>query len=99
KIGATMVAVDAQDLDAHGQHSALVVSEIRAVLDAAEVECDLAVTPAQSSVSFCDHLLAGADIACVTPALMNTVMLHALTDRGVDRFLSAVSKRHKPRAL
>ena len=99
KIGATMVLVEAQDLEAHGQHSADVVAQIRGVLDTAEVECDLAVRPAPTSVSFSDHLLAGADIACLTPAVMNSLMLHALTDRGVDRFLSALSKRHKPRAL
>jgi transaldolase len=99
KVGATMVAIEAHDLDAHGQHSADVVAEIRAVLDQGEIECDLAVAPAQSAVSFSDHLLAGADIAYLSPTLIDSLMLHALTDRGVDRFLSALSRRHKPRPV
>lgn len=99
KLGAMMVAVSAEDIDAHGRHGAGVVEEIRAVLDRSQQECDLAVTSAPSSVAFTDYLLAGADTVFVTPALLNSLMVHSLTDRGVDRYLSALSKRHKPRTL
>lgn len=99
KVGATMVSVDVQDIDAHARHSAEVVAQIRAVLDQSGLECDLAVGTAQNSVNFTDYLLAGADTAVVTPELLNSLMLHSLTDRAVDRYLSALSKRHKPRSL
>ncbi len=99
KVGATMVAVDVQDIEAHARHSAEVVEQIHAVLERAGLECDLAVGPAQSSVGFTDYLLAGANTAFVTPQLLNSLLVHSLTDRGVDRFLSALSKRHKPRTL
>lgn len=99
KIGAMMVSVDVQDIDAHAQHSVQVIEQIRAVLDRAGLECDLAVDTAQNSVNFTDYLLAGAHTIVVTQELANSLMLHSLTDRGVDRFLSALSKRHKPRTL
>ncbi len=99
KVGATMVSVDVQDIDAHAWHSADVIEQIRAVLDRAGLECDLAVGPAQNSVNFTDYLLAGVDTAFVTPDLLNRLLVHSLTDRAVDRFLSALSKRHKPRTL
>lgn len=99
KLGATMVAVSAVDLDSHGRHGSAAVEEIRAVIDRAALECDLAVTSAPTSVAFTDYLLAGADTAFVTPTLLDSLMVHSLTDRGVDRYLSALSKRHKPRTL
>ncbi len=99
KIGATMIAVDAPDIDAHGRPSAEVVRQIRDVLDRSELECDLAVSPPRSSNAFSEYLVAGADIAYATPDLLAAIMIHPLTDRGVDRFLSALSKRHRPRTL
>lgn len=99
KLGATMVAVSATDLDAHGRHGAAAVEEIRSVVDRAALECDLAVTSVPTSVAFTDYLLAGADTAFATPQVLASLMVHSLTDRGVDRYLSALSKRHKPRTL
>lgn len=99
KIGAMMISVDTQDLDAHARHSADVVAQIREVLDASDLECDLAVAHAQSAVNFTDCILAGADTIVVTPHLLDSFMVHSLTDRGVDRYLSALSKRPKPRTL
>jgi len=99
KLGAMMVAVAAVDLDAHGRHGAAAVEEIRGVIDRAALECDLAVTSVPTSVAFTDYLLAGADTTFVTPQVLGSLMVHSLTDRGVDRYLSALSKRHKPRTL
>lgn len=97
KVGATKVVVPMSDLDAHGQRSAQVVGEVRDVLDQADLECDLMVSLPRSSNHFTDALLAGADTICLTPAMMSELMLNALTDRGVDRFLGDVSRRYKPR--
>jgi transaldolase len=99
KLGASMVAVDVRDIDAQGRPSAEVVEQIRAVIDKCGLECDVAVTPAQNSTCFTNYLLAGADVTYVTPELFASLMVHSLTDRGVDRYLSALSKRHKPRSL
>ena len=99
KLGASMVAIDVRDIDAQGRPSAEMVAQIRAVIDKCGLECDVAVTPAQNSTCFTNYLLAGADTAFVTPELFASLMVHSLTDRGVDRYLSALSKRHKPRSL
>ena len=98
KIGASMVAIDVREIDAQGRPSVDVVGQVRAVIDRSGLECDVAVTPAQNSMSFTNYLLAGADTAFVTPELFASLMVHSLTDRGVDRYLSELSKRHKPRA-
>lgn len=99
KLGASMVAVDVRELDAQGRPSAEMVAQIHAVIDMCGLECDVAVMPAQNSMSFTNYLLAGADTAFVTTELFSSLMAHSLTDRGVDRYLSALSKRHKPRSL
>jgi transaldolase len=99
KIGVTMVSVSLEDLDAHGQRSAYVVSEIRDVIDQSDLECDLMVASPRSSTHFTEALLAGADSMCLTPKMMSDLMLNSLTDRSVDRFLRDVSRRHKPRSV
>ncbi len=99
KLGASMVAIDVREIDAQGRPSVDVVGEVRAVIDRSGLECDVAVTPAQNSMSFTSYLLAGADTAFVTPELFAALMVHSLTDRGVDRYLSELSKRHKPRGI
>ncbi|MEO8945125.1 MAG: transaldolase family protein [Gemmatimonadaceae bacterium] len=99
KLGASMVAIDVRDIDAQGRPSGEAVAQIRAVIDRCHLECDVAVTPAQNSMCFTTYLLAGADVAYVTPELFASLMVHSLTDRGVDRYLSALSKRQKPRTL
>ena len=99
KLGASMIAIDVREIDSQGRPSAEMVAQIRAVIDKCGFECDVAVTPAQNSMCFTNYLLAGADTAFVTTDLFASLMVHSLTDRGVDRYLSALSKRHKPRSL
>ena len=99
KLGASMIALDVRDLEAQGRPSTEMVEQVRAVIDKCGFECDVAVTPAQNSVAFTEYLLAGADTAYVTTELFSSLMIHSLTDRGVDRYLNALSKRHIPRSL
>lgn len=97
KVGASIVTVHASDLEMHGLPGTLTVEEIRGVLDAAELECDLAITDIRSAVQFSGYVLAGVDTICVSAPVLDALALHSLTDRGVDRFLSALSRRPKPR--
>jgi transaldolase len=99
KIGALMVMAHVDEVDAHGQNSAQLVSNIRAVIDRAGLECDLFVSLPRSSTHFTECLLAGADTVCTTAEKLRELMIHTLTDRGVDRFLSDLSRRHKPRSI
>jgi transaldolase len=99
KVGAVMTMMHVDDLDAHGQHSARVVAEVREVIDRANLECDLLVASPRSSTHLTECLLAGADTVCTTREMLATFMTHSLTDRGIDRMLSSLSKRHRPRSI
>jgi transaldolase len=52
---------------------------------------------AQSAIQFAECATAGADIVCITPDSLRSLIVHPLSDRGVDRFLSELAKRPKAR--
>lgn len=93
KAGAAMVGVPADDLEAQGGRTAHAVGEIRDVLDASDLECDLAVLAPRDATHFTECLLAGADTICVAPGVLQSLLLHTLTDRAVDRFMRELSRR------
>jgi len=93
KAGASMVRVSLYDLEAQGQTSADAVSDIRALLETSECECDVMVASPRTTTQFTECISAGAQIVCVQPDVLQSLLLHPLTDRGVDRFLSGLSRR------
>lgn len=99
KAGASMVRVSLHDLDAQGQTSTDAVTEIRSLLEASECECDVMVASPQTTTQFTECVSAGAQIVCVEPVVLRSLLLHPLTDRGLDRFLSDLSRRPKARDL
>jgi len=94
KAGASMVRVSLHDLDAQGQTSADAVSEIRSLLHSSDCECDVMVASPTSTTQFTECISAGAQIVSIRPDVLQSLLLHPLTDRGVDRFLSGLSRRH-----
>ena len=98
KAGASAVVCALQQLDAEGHYGLQVVEEIRAVFDAAGVECDLIVAAAGSASEFTRCVLAGADGIVVTPEALRALLIHPLTDRGVDRFLTTLTRLPKVRS-
>lgn len=94
KAGASMVRVSLHDLDAQGQTSTDAVTEIRSLLESSECECDVMVASPSTSTQFTECVAAGAQIVSVRASVLNSLLLHPLTDRGVDRFLSGLSRRH-----
>jgi transaldolase len=97
KAGASMVRISLHDLDAQGQTSTDAVTEIRKLLAVSESECDVMVASPRTTTQFTECVAAGAQIVCVEPEVLRSLLLHPLTDRGLDRFLSSLSKR--PRSL
>jgi transaldolase len=95
KAGASMVRVSLHDLDAQGQTSADAVTEIRSILEAGECECDVMVASPATATQFTECLSAGAQIVSIRPEVLFSLLLHPLTDRGIDRFLNSLSKRPK----
>lgn len=94
KAGASMVRVSLQDLDAQGQTSTDAVTEIRSLLQSSDCECDVMVASPSTSTQFTECIAAGAQIVSIRPDVLQNLLLHPLTDRGVDRFLSGLSRRH-----
>jgi len=95
KAGASMVRVSLHDLDAQGQTSTDAVTEIRSILQAGECECDVMVASPSTATQFTECLSAGAQIVSIRPEVLHSLLLHPLTDRGIDRFLNSLSKRPK----
>lgn len=93
KAGATMVRIPLQDLDSQGQTSSDAVTEIRSLLEGSECECDVMVASPATSTQFTECIAAGAQIVSIRPHVLHSLLLHPLTDRGVDRFLSGLSRR------
>jgi transaldolase len=98
KAGAFMVQVAVDQLDASGQDGTEVVRDICSVFTMHGMECDVAASLPQQGAQFARCARAGADVVVVTPDVMRTLLLHPLTDRGVDQFLRDVSSHHRPRA-
>lgn len=98
RAGAGKVLVSVPDLDSQGQSVDEVLGDIRAVFDRTHAECDLMASGPRSAAEFTSCILAGADIICITPALLKSLILHPSTDRALDRFLNDAGKRGKPRA-
>ena len=98
KAGASMVRVSLHDLDEHGRTSADAVTEIRSLLESSECECDVMVASPQTSTQFTECITAGAQIVSIRAEVLQSLLLHPLTDRGIDRFLSGLSKRPRSQA-
>lgn len=95
KAGAQSVVTPIDHLDAVGHGGVQVVRELRAVFDASATECDvIAVRPATAS-QFTECALAGADGVALTPDVLRSLLLHPLTDRGLDQFLRDLSQHRQ----
>jgi transaldolase len=96
KAGASIVRISLHDLDAQGQTSTDAVTEIRSLLVTSECECDVMVASPKTATQFTECIAAGAQIVCVEPEVLRALLLHPLTDRGLDRFLSTLSRKPRP---
>lgn len=97
KAGATSVRVTLDDLEMYGQSGARTLAEIKSILEAGERECDVMAASPRSAVQFTECALAGADIISLTPETLRGLVVHPLSDRGVDKFLSDLARRPKHR--
>ena len=97
KAGAAAVRVTLDELEEYGQPGTRTLAEIKNALEAADEECDVMAAALRSGVQFAECALAGANIVCLTPQALRDLVVHPLSDRGVDRFLSDLAKRPKSR--
>lgn len=98
KAGATSVRVTIDELETYGQSGARALAEIKSILEAGDRECDVMAASPRSAIQFTECALAGADIITLTPESLRQLVVHPLSDKGVDRFLSDLARRPKSRA-
>jgi transaldolase len=93
KSGARYVSPFVGRLEDIGQDGVSVVAQTREIFTHYGLECELLAASLRSPVHFIGCARAGADAAAVPPAVLRNILVHPLTDRGVDQFLNDWSKR------
>jgi transaldolase len=97
KAGAAAIRVTLDELERYGQAGTRTLAEMKNALEAGEEECDVMAASPRSAVQFTECALAGADIVCLTPEALRNLVVHPLSDRGIDKFLSELARRPKSR--
>jgi transaldolase len=68
------------------------VAELRAAFDASDAECDVIALNATTPTRFGASALAGADAVALSADRCRALLIHPLTDRGIDEFLGDVAR-------
>lgn len=97
KTGVATVRVTLEDLESYGQSATRALAEIKTALEVGGDECDVMAASPRTAVQFAECAIAGADIISLTPEALRQLVVHPLSDRGVDRFLSELARRPKSR--
>lgn len=97
KAGAGMVCVHIDQIDAEGHDGVDTIAEIRQVFSTHGVECDVLAALPRNAAQFTGCAIAGADAIAVSSDVLRALLLHPLTDRGIDTFLTDLSRTHRAR--
>lgn len=92
RAGASSVVVALDQLDAAGLDALGVVRDLRAAFDSSHAECDVIALHPSSPTQFGLCALAGADAVALSGDLCRALLVHPLTDRGIDHFLGDVAR-------
>ncbi|HEY2375399.1 MAG TPA: transaldolase family protein [Gemmatimonadaceae bacterium] len=95
KAGASSVVTPIDHLDQVGHSGIDVVRELRAAFDASGTECDIIALRPTTAMQFAACTLAGADAIAVGPSELRHLLVHPLTDRGIDHYLSEIARQHQ----
>ena len=98
KAGAGTVCVHVDQIDSQGQDGVETIAEIRQVFRMHSIECDVLAALPRNAAQFTGCALAGADAIAVSSDVLRALLLHPLTDRGIDQFLTDLSRTHRTRA-
>jgi transaldolase len=101
KAGAACVSVFVGQLDDVGHDGLDVVRQLRRIVATYEIETEVLAASLRHPEHARRAALAGADIAALPASVLRQLLLHPLTDRGLDQFLNDWSKlgpRAKPEA-
>jgi transaldolase len=92
RAGASAVVTELDQLDAAGLDSLAVVRAMRVALDSSHAECDVVALSPASPAQFGSCAAAGADAVALSGDQCRALLVHPLTDRGVEQFMGDVSR-------
>lgn len=92
KAGATYVSPFVGRLDDVGQEGMDVIRESRLIFDNYEIETEILAASIRHPRHVAQAAMLGADIATMPTEVLKKLLLHPLTDRGLDQFLNDWSK-------
>lgn len=92
KAGASYVSPFVGRLDDAGHEGMEIVRQIRTIFTNYDLETELLAASLRHPLHVLQAALAGADIGTMPTAVLRQLLLHPLTDRGLDQFLNDWSK-------
>lgn len=92
KAGASFVSPFLGRIDDVGQDGMEVVREARVIFDNYGLETEILAASMRHPRHVVEAAMIGADVATLPPAVLRKLLLHPLTDRGLDQFLNDWSK-------
>lgn len=92
KAGATYVSPFLGRLDDIGHDSMDIVRETRLIFDNFGLETEILAASIRHPRHVAEAAMVGADVATMPTAILKKLLLHPLTDRGLDQFLNDWSK-------
>lgn len=92
KAGATYVSPFIGRIDDVGQEGMDVIREARTIFDNFRIATQILAASIRHPRHVVDAAMIGADVATMPPEVLKKLLLHPLTDRGLDQFLADWSK-------
>jgi transaldolase len=92
KAGATYVSPFIGRLDDVGQDGMDVIREARQIFDNYDIETHILAASIRHPRHVAEAAMLGADVATMPTEVLKKMLLHPLTDRGLDQFLNDWSK-------
>src|SRR6266705_6515590 len=92
KAGASYVSPFIGRLDDVGQEGMDVIREARVIFDNYDLQTQILAASIRHPRHVVDAAMLGADVATLPPDVLKKLLLHPLTDRGLDQFLNDWSK-------
>jgi transaldolase len=88
KAGASIVSPFVGRLDDIGQDGLVLVRDLREIFDNYGIATEILAASIRHPIHVIESAKAGADIATLPYAVIQTLLKHPLTDRGIERFLA-----------
>jgi transaldolase len=92
KAGATYVSPFLGRLDDIGHDGMEIIRETRLIYDNYDYETEILAASIRHPRHVAEAAMAGADVATIPTGVLKRLLLHPLTDRGLDQFLNDWSK-------